>query len=119
VRLIWRIYYADGSTFDNIEGEWEDAPGDGVIAVVVTNPEYGRWVFQGCDFYLKPEHAEPEDLDATNDINAQLRARCPWLKFGLGVTREEWKGILRRAIDDTDFPSRRHPMRRRTDRGDD
>lgn len=30
----WRIYYADGSTFDSTQGQWADAPPFGVQCVV-------------------------------------------------------------------------------------
>jgi len=30
----WRIYYADGSTFDSTQGSWADAPAFGVQCVV-------------------------------------------------------------------------------------
>jgi len=40
VKITWRIYYADGSTFDNTQGNPEDAPTTGVIAIkhLVTIP---------------------------------------------------------------------------------
>jgi hypothetical protein len=30
----WRVFYADGSTFDSTQGSWADAPPFGVVCVV-------------------------------------------------------------------------------------
>ena len=30
----WRVFYADGSTFDSSQGSWADAPPFGVVCVV-------------------------------------------------------------------------------------
>lgn len=41
---LWRIYYADGSTF---EGRPEDAPGVGVIVIAQHDPHSGRELLHG------------------------------------------------------------------------
>ena len=46
----WRIYYADGSTFDSGQGEWADAPPFGVQCVVYYHaPPYKTMDRQGVD----------------------------------------------------------------------
>ena len=115
--LLWRIYYADGSTFSNEDGPWVDAPADGVVCVNFADEDYGKFTLNGLNFYYSQDGA-PDEIAHTNDINPQLRARCPWLKHGLGVPREKWKDILMRAVYDEDFGPRKSPRRRSTDRGD-
>ena len=59
----WRIYYADGSTFDSSQGSHLDAPGDGVLVIVYTNDFIreltGRFVLNEWDYYIYHE-AEQE-----------------------------------------------------------
>lgn len=44
----WRIYFDDGSTWSDQDGEWTAAPQQGVVCVVVANPEDdSRWVVSG------------------------------------------------------------------------
>lgn len=50
--LIWTIYYDDGSTFSSLDGEPEDAPGYGVLAIT-QNRE--NTVLASQDFYLYRE----------------------------------------------------------------
>jgi hypothetical protein len=112
----WKVYYADGSTFSDEDGPWEEAPADGVACVVVRDDDYGRYVLNGLNFYYMPCGGQPLDVTHTNDIGPQLRRRCPWLKHGVGLPRSEWKDVLIRATRDPDFGPPRAPKRRSTDR---
>lgn len=44
----WLIFYDDGSTFSNLDGEPYDAPPVGVIVLLQVNAN-GRWVFYSQD----------------------------------------------------------------------
>ena len=114
--LDWRIYLANGKTFSNEDGTWEEAPQDGLVAAKVRNELYGSALLQGIDFFYKALDGGPLDLSICDDIGPQLRLRCPWLKFGVAVSREEFKAILKRATNDPDFV-RKHPSRRASDWG--
>ena len=49
----WRIYYADGSTFDSSMGEPHEAPSLGFVAVVAYHPVTGkRYIQQSWDYYF-------------------------------------------------------------------
>ena len=106
----WRIYYADGSTFDSNDGTWDDAPVDGVQAVVVRHETIGRVVFTGREFY-PAVNGEPY---ATDTIAAFLRKYVPSLKHGLCIPLEEYDAIMQRAWRDPDFP-KTNPLRRASD----
>lgn len=47
--MVWRIYYADGSTVEVRDcAEWRAAPDDGVQVVVLLGPvETPRWCYSG------------------------------------------------------------------------
>ena len=113
----WKVYYKDGATFSSNDGSWESAPQDGVVATVVRHELYGHVVLQGLDYFHKAQGGGPLDINLCDDLGPQLRLRCPWLKFGVHVPREKFNDILKRASNDPDFPSKRHPSRRSTDSG--
>ncbi len=115
--LDWRIYFANGTTFCNEEGTWEDAPQDLIVSVPVRHELYGRKVLQSLDFFYKTLNGGPLDIVNCDDINPQLRLRCPWLKFGIGLANKDFKHILKQATEDPDFGPPRHPSRRSTDWG--
>lgn len=54
---MWRIYYADGFTFSNQDGAPEDAPGLGVIVIVITHddPREQAYLQHQADYYIWAE----------------------------------------------------------------
>lgn len=48
----WRIWYADGGTFCDLDGPVEDAPGLGVLVIAQADPDVGRELRYGTDFYV-------------------------------------------------------------------
>lgn len=50
--LRWKVYYIDGRTFSNIDGNPEDAPGSGVAAVVQEDKVVGTAIHSGNTFYI-------------------------------------------------------------------
>ena len=68
MKINWRIYYIDDTTYDDTNGTWEDAPSDGIMCVVVLDPNYGRFVLNGLNYYYKPEDAASDDVAHCNDI---------------------------------------------------
>jgi len=111
-KVEWRIYYEDGSVFDNTQGSWSDAPVDGVQAVAVGHKLYGRQVHSKRDYYLMPPHTGT--ITSVNDLGPTLR-RLRWLKFGLEIPREQFEKVLMQACNDPVFP-KTSPRRRATDR---
>lgn len=126
----WRIYYAGGETYSDLDGPWELAPATGVVVVVVRDPTgvWGRWVHSGYvppspvgyprgnEFFVKrPAEAEPW---ATNELGLRLFRREGWpeenIKYGAMVPQEEWQAIQAAAVADPDFP-RGTPRRRASD----
>lgn len=50
-KLDWRIYYGDGSTFDNLQGEPKDAPAFDVQVITQKNRPNGRRSISLYDYY--------------------------------------------------------------------
>ena len=93
------IFYADGSIVEGSTYEdWLAAPVDGIQAVVAEDPEVGRRVLSGKDFYYCFEKG---GFYQTDDLGAHLRAYYPQIKHGLCVSRERWQE-LHQIIKDYD-----------------
>lgn len=56
--LGWRLHYGDGSTFTNLDGEWEQAPSENVQVLEYLHDTTYRTLVYGVDEYrLTPAHA--------------------------------------------------------------
>lgn len=107
-RMKWRIYYDDGSTFDNTQGKPEQAPPFGVLCIVAFNKDNGRSIFHKWDFYYYNTTVENwfgcdmfgllDQLchDNTNALKA--------VKQGRTVSNKQFRKILAKAVHDPDFP---------------
>ena len=84
----WRVYYDDGSVFDNEMGSWEDAPLEGVQCVAARDDVYGRRVHHFVDYYMWPPHID-HPL-STHDLGPTLRG-LRWIKFGRYVRTSQAK----------------------------
>jgi len=120
----WRIYYADGTTFDSQAGSPRDAPAWGVQVIVQACIESGRYLLNTFDYYVhrggkwygvdgigaldylhEMGYLElPTDMSA-NDI--LLRAAYDGLvKVGRTLRERDFIVIFKRANEDPDFPPR-------------
>lgn len=119
----FRIYYDDGSTFDDLDGSWEDAPHLGVVVLVTSDPDVGREFDHGArgEFYAWwPGASKPWGFDRTGILD--YLAECGWpetthladlsldewrqagVKLGRSVDNDRFRAIVARAAADPDFP---------------
>jgi hypothetical protein len=47
----WVIWYADGSSFSNLDGEPHEAPRWGALCIAAYSGEHGRMIWHGTDYY--------------------------------------------------------------------
>jgi hypothetical protein len=59
----WRIYYADGSTFDSTMGKWADAPPFGVQCIVYYHPDGWKTIQSEADDKSVYTFLGEEELD--------------------------------------------------------
>ncbi len=127
--LEWRLYYAGGATFDNLQGIWELAPQTGVIAAVTADLTRGCLIYHKVDFYFKVGNQfgctdlvsdlvrrfglDPDGWNTKDEFLALMR-KHPEVKFGEWVSNDEYRAVLSQATDDANFP-KLHPRRRMTD----
>jgi hypothetical protein len=107
--LQWRIYYANGTTFDSTQGEAWHAPG---IRVVVINqrhrdPSERSFFVKGGDFYLwKIDRWYDVTYDALQQywFHDQLHLRHPRASLaGETVDNHLWEELVVKAGQDKDF----------------
>lgn len=51
MKIKWKIFYHDGSSFSSDDGPPEKAPRDGVLAVIIRDKVHGRLIWSRADGY--------------------------------------------------------------------
>ncbi len=101
---LWKVYYANGSTFDSNDGHWEDKPGWGFLAVVYFRPDSdepkigGRgWeIASGDSFYIRYEDNTILSIDR-NDLMDYIVNELGLVGVGRLVSQVEFKRVFRLA----------------------
>jgi hypothetical protein len=103
----WRIYYGDGSTYDDSNGAAWDAPAVNVQAVVVADRDNGWYICRADDHYW---YREGDDSWYSGDrfglfdyLTQPGRKR---VLFGRSIGNIEYRQILDRAMNDPDIPTK-------------
>jgi len=103
----WRIFYADGPTFDSDQGGPADAPCSGFVAAVGYDEAGDRYIMQSWDHYCYDQGSKQWwgcDLFGVFD---RLRMGVMFAyKEGRTVTKETFSEIVTRAHKDPDFPQK-------------
>ncbi len=108
--ISFRIYYSNDTVY---EGEPEEAPGTGVIAIVQKDEDVGRVVLHGDHVYCWHE----DGWCGHNILGWHLcAAQSGWKKvvFGVTIPKTKYLFILHKATKDEGFPvkSARLPIER-------
>ena len=117
--VIWRIYYTDGSTFDNLMGEAWEAPGRGIVCIIqkdqspkmhnvstqVLKERPWFWYHSGYGMWFA------SDLEGLLDqlVSDRDNLVCA-VKHGKWLHPVDYREILDKAYDDPDF---HYPNRKR------
>lgn len=97
----WKIFYGDGSTFSSGDGTPDDAPALNVQCIVQVDEEVGRYILSRRDYYwYEGDTWYGGDIFGLFDF----LIRRSLVKFGRMIGDEEFKGFLRIAAEDSDFP---------------
>jgi hypothetical protein len=97
----WRIYYGDGSTYSDEDGPVEDAPAQGVQAVVTRSASDPRQVISvhGWDYYWQTHEGEFYGGELFGLYDALLR-RCHPIFFGRTIPTADWQAVVARSVKD-------------------
>jgi hypothetical protein len=119
----WKLWYADGSTFCDQDGDFADAPHLGALVLATEDPDVGReldWGPRGEFFAWWPGKTKPWGFDRTGILDYLLTQDWPettrladlsldaWrtsgVKVGRSVDNHEWQAILATVIADDYLP---------------
>jgi len=100
--LLWRIYYGDGSTFSNEDGDVSQAPALDVQAIVVRHPRVGRIIVTMAHYYWYEDGEWQGGMDLFGLFDFLMRSGL--VKFGRTVSNEEFEAAFQKALNDPDFP---------------
>ena len=123
----WKIFYGDGSTFDNTQGDPADSPVFDVQCIVQLDflpkisPHYvGRLNITGGDwFWWNGEYWQTGDLFGL--LDAAIHGKCVIARQGRMLPAHIYNEIYKQAVTDSDFQQQsaqrirdEQPTRRRT-----
>jgi len=94
----WRIYYADGTVFTDMDGTPFDAPARGVVVITQGDKQN---IFRTCqgDYYIHQMWGwESCDLNGLWDYLADCGAKT--VKFGRTLSNDTYAHIYQRALDE-------------------
>ncbi len=104
---MWRIYYADGSTFDSTDGEPHEAPTEGFICAVGYNESDERYIMHGWNFYCWDKTSSQWWGCDQFGLHDRLRRNVLYAyKEGRTICKTEWNHLMHSAHIDPDFPQR-------------
>lgn len=105
MKLEWRIYYGDGSTFDNTQGTPFEAPPTDVQVIVHPSKDNGLLALHNWDWYYYQDNMGWRGTDTWG-----LLDKLMWVK-GVGAVKQArtiedsvFQNVLNKARNDSDFP---------------
>jgi hypothetical protein len=101
----WRVYYGDGSTWSDEDGDPSQAPALNVQAVAVADPTVGRFIYSQRDFYWYDDN---QWYGADHFGLWDYLSRPGWKRvlFGRSLPRAEFEAVMKRAIEDPGLPDK-------------
>ena len=105
----WKIYYNDGSTYSDHDGDAFDAPGRGVQVIVIVDKDHGWRTQCGEHNYVWDKRGRYSAWWGCNDTGLLLYLLDPGPRkviFGTQISRREFDMIFGKASQDPDFPEK-------------
>lgn len=102
----WKIWYADGTTFDSGQGSPADAPRLGVACVQTEDGRFGRRTHKYCDYYVWSTREQRwfEADDAAALVLRALQDDGIIAVAGIYQRDDDFERILITADNDTFLP---------------
>lgn len=104
----WRIYYSDGTTISNKESTPEEVNPFGIVCIVQKDPERGRNIMHGWDWYYYNSSEGTAPMWWGCDLHGLLdrmlhRLPVEALLQGRTVSNDVWQKLTQEANEDLDF----------------
>ena len=101
--VVWVVWYDDGSTFCNVDGEPHQAPRWGVLCIAAYSRDHGRVVWHAKDYYVW--QGEWLSADFTGLIDYLTRpGKDKTVLIGRHVPPAHFWRIYQMAVDDPRMP---------------
>jgi len=97
-KIDWKIYYADGSTFDSLQGSPQDAPSIGVICLKHFTLDNKWELLAYRDYYIYDR--QWWGGDSAGFWQYMFKTGLKIVKFGTSTTDFEFERILATARED-------------------
>lgn len=99
---MWKIFYSDGSTYSSEQGSPESAPSHGIICIAQPDPDRGRNLMHGWDWYYYNDTEGNGPMWWGCDIHGLLdrllhRLSVRALLQGRTVSNDVWENTLLEA----------------------
>ena len=104
VEVNWRIYYSDGSIFDNSMGDPNHAPPWDIQVIAQINEAVGRHLSSQADYYLFID-GKWVGVDFVGLVD-YLANVLGIVKVGRQIDRKRFREILDKSQHDPDFPKK-------------
>lgn len=92
----WKIFYSDGSTYSDDDGDIFDAPRQDVQAIIELDARVGwRWCSGGDYFYFDPDRGGWNSSDMIWDY--LIRCKHPLVLIGRQMRDDEWSKLFARV----------------------
>lgn len=101
----WRIFYVDETTFSNADGEPQDAPGGGVLAVAQDDANVGTVIHHLCDFYVfDKQFGGWYGIDVFGLTQYFMKPGYKIVKIAESTTVEKYRALIASLRDDPQLP---------------
>lgn len=102
----WRIYYRDGTTFDNTQGAPHEAPSEFFICALGYGEDSVRYMLHGWNYYRWDKESEQWWGFDRQGLHTRLRHNDEVYAYkeGYTVTKTLFNEITDRAHRDPGFP---------------
>lgn len=92
----WKIWYDDGTTYSSSSGTAEDAPVDGILAILEKRSDNTVMNHHGCEFYYWTGENWLSGSQAS--MERWMRRELPVLKYGRWADDTIWKQVVAESI---------------------
>lgn len=100
----WAVYYADGTRATDADTAVESVPTRGVIVVAESDPDTGRILLHGDDYYWYDDGWFGGDIFGLWDYLA--RPGMKRVLFGRSVVADQYEAVMAQAREDDYLPER-------------
>jgi hypothetical protein len=92
----WKIWYDDGTTFSSDDGNAENAPVDGILAILEKRSDNTVMNHHGNDYYYWTGEVWMSGGQAS--MERWMRRELPALKFGRWADDTIWREVIEESV---------------------